>query len=295
MIRTAAFLGLAAVSLLAGASARVTCADCPVLSVNPRASRPLGRVANSIPCRLQVRDGLPLPDPKCTPGAVNPTVTLAVLRDRSFRTGCVRNCLTSQRDRSATYRRYGIQHPRGNSGQNQICELDHLVPLEMCGPAGGPLRERYFKQKDVVENYLTARVKAGNMDLAEAQKDIARDWTRFLTIAKGWCATRRCRGAERAWNRPPVAPGSPTLRRVAPTSGKWLHRRHWRAHGPNVANGAALRGRRRSIGSGPPNSGWRLKGAITRNGNRLQHCCDEFLPPKLGITYHVEDLAELLG
>jgi hypothetical protein len=53
--------------------------------------------------------------------------------------------------------------------------LDHLVPLEMggadtieniwpqCGPVGGTLRQRYFKQKDVVENYLTARVKAGSI------------------------------------------------------------------------------------------------------------------------------------
>ena len=63
-----------------------------------------------------------------------------------------------------------------------------------CGPAGGPLRQRYFKQKDVVENYLTAQVKSGNMDLAEAQKEIARAWTQFLEKAKGWCATHNCRG-----------------------------------------------------------------------------------------------------
>jgi hypothetical protein len=84
--------------------------------------------------------------------------------------------------------------------------LDHLVPLEMggadtieniwpqCGPTGGTLWQRYFKQKDVVENYLTALVKSGNMDLAEAQRQIARDWTQFLDAAKGWCATHRCRG-----------------------------------------------------------------------------------------------------
>jgi hypothetical protein len=156
VIKTAAFvgvIGVAAGSLLAGASARATCADCPVRAVNPRAVRPLGRVATGIPCRVQVRNGLPLPDPRCTPGAINPTVTLAVLRDRLFRTGCVRNCSTTIRDRSAAYRRFGIQHPRGNSGQNQICELDHLVPLEMggadtieniwpqCGTGGGVLRQ----------------------------------------------------------------------------------------------------------------------------------------------------------
>jgi hypothetical protein len=44
-----------------------------------------------------------------------------------------------------------------------------------CGPNGGTLRQRYCKQKDVVERYLTAQVKNGNMDRAEAQKEIARD------------------------------------------------------------------------------------------------------------------------
>lgn len=37
------------------------------------------------------------------------------------------------RDRPAPYRRYGIQHPKGNSGRDQICELEHLAPLEMGG------------------------------------------------------------------------------------------------------------------------------------------------------------------
>jgi hypothetical protein len=63
-----------------------------------------------------------------------------------------------------------------------------------CGPAGGALRQRYFKQKDVVENYLTAQVKNGNMDLAQAQKEIAQDWTQFLDAAEGWCASHTCLG-----------------------------------------------------------------------------------------------------
>ena len=68
--------------------------------------------------------------------------------------------------------------------------IENIRP--QCGPAGGTLRQRYFKQKDAVENYLTAQVK-NNMDLAEAQKGIARDWTQFLDAAKGWCTTHRCR------------------------------------------------------------------------------------------------------
>src|ERR1700722_10392757 len=64
-------VGPANIPLLAGAASRVTCVDCPVPSVNPRASRPLGRAANRALCRIQTHNGLPLPDPKCTPGAIN--------------------------------------------------------------------------------------------------------------------------------------------------------------------------------------------------------------------------------
>jgi hypothetical protein len=32
------------------------------------------------------------------------------------------------------------------------------------------------------------------MDLAEAQKEIARDWMQFLDTAKGWCAAHKCQG-----------------------------------------------------------------------------------------------------
>ncbi len=46
------------------------------------------------------------------------------------------------------------------------------------------LNERYFKQKDRVENHLADQVKSGRMDLAEAQRDAASDWTQSLPAAK---------------------------------------------------------------------------------------------------------------
>jgi len=39
-------------------------------------------------CTVQTKHGYPVPDPKCTPGAFNPTVTLEILRDRNYRTSC---------------------------------------------------------------------------------------------------------------------------------------------------------------------------------------------------------------
>jgi hypothetical protein len=130
---------------------------------------------------------------------------LDVLRDPSWRTKTVRNCASSEAQKHAAYRWYDIEKPRINSNENQVCELDHLVPLELggadglgniwpqCGPDGVTLNQRYFKQKDHVENYLAEEVRAGRMPLAEAQKGIAADWTQYLNDADMWCGrTGKC-------------------------------------------------------------------------------------------------------
>ena len=146
-------------------------------------------------CRTRTVNGDLLPDPACTPGGVDPSVTVQTLRARDFTTRCDRDCASSHAQKIATYGWYGIRKPQPNSGPQQVCELDHLVPLELggadglgniwpeCGPAGVPLDARQFKRKDAVENYLAAEVRAGRMPLAEAQRGIAEDWTRYLAAA----------------------------------------------------------------------------------------------------------------
>jgi hypothetical protein len=156
-------------------------------------------------CKVRMRNGYPVPDAKCTPGGVNPSVTLDVLRDSSWRTKTVRNCASSEAQKHVAYRWYDIQKPRVNSNENQVCELDHLVPLELggadglgniwpqCGPDDVTLNQRYFKQKDHVENYLAEEVRAGRMPLVEAQRGIAKDWTQYLNDADLWCGrTGKC-------------------------------------------------------------------------------------------------------
>lgn len=146
-----------------------------------------------------------MPDPHCTPGGVNPSVSLTVLKDRRWRTRFVRNCAVSEAQKHIAYRWYDIEKPRINSNQRQVCELDHLVPLELggadgmgniwpqCGPDAVALNERYFKQKDRVENYLAEQVKTGAMSLIAAQHGIASDWTQYLADATRWCqSSRRC-------------------------------------------------------------------------------------------------------
>jgi hypothetical protein len=87
----------------------------------------------------------------------------------------------------------------------QTCELDHLISLELggadtldniwpqCGPPGRVLRERFFKQKDIVENYLAKQVRDGVMDLNQAQQGIATDWTQYIDDARKACPGGKCK------------------------------------------------------------------------------------------------------
>lgn len=156
-------------------------------------------------CSTMLHHGYPVPDPRCTPGGIDPSVTVDMLKSAAWRTRCIRNCETSEAEKHMTYTWYDIRSPRGNHGKMQICELDHLVPLELggadglgniwpeCGPPDVALEDRYFKAKDRVENYLAHEVKTGRISLQGAQRGIAEDWTRFLDAANSFCASgRRC-------------------------------------------------------------------------------------------------------
>lgn len=182
---------------------------CLALGIDPLASVP-ARVGSPLPpaqasCVPRVgSSGLPLPDPACTPGAYNPSVTFDVLEDPGFRTGCIRNKATSEGQKGITYGWYGVMPPANNRYANQVCELDHLIPLELggadtldniwpqCGPSAVVLRERFFKLKDTVENFLAAAVSDGRISLDDARRGIATDWTFYLDAAMVECPGGRC-------------------------------------------------------------------------------------------------------
>lgn len=123
-------------------------------------------------------NGQPLPDPKCSPGAIDKAVTQVDIATTICRTGyttTVRPPVSvTEPFKLLDERAYGVY-----SG-----ELDHLVPLELGGssdahnlwvePGAIP------NPKDRVENELHAAVCAGSMTLAAAQAAIARDWTTAL-------------------------------------------------------------------------------------------------------------------
>ena len=159
---------------------------------------------NAGSCKPHQKKGHLLPDPKCTPGAVNSTLTVTVLKNPDFRTDCVRDKATSADEKAKTYGWYSQSKPEDNRGQNQACELDHLVPLYLggadtleniwpqSGPNGVALSARYFKQKDHVELYLGEQVRKGTMSLKEAQQGIAKDWTQYIAAADAFCKSGQC-------------------------------------------------------------------------------------------------------
>ena len=154
-------------------------------------------------CQIEKKSGYPVPDPRCTPGGINLSISIDVLRSPAWRTRSVRNCETSEKQKHIAYVWYGIGKPRLNSDQNQVCELDHLVPLELggadglgniwpqCGPDAVDLHDRYFKNKDRVESYLADGVKSGRITLQRAQMGIASDWTQYIQSANRWCAVKK--------------------------------------------------------------------------------------------------------
>ena len=82
-------------------------------------------------CRYRYAHGKPLPDPACTPGAVNPEVTASSL-DRTI---CARGYSARVRPpRQVTDREKRLSaRAYGYTGSFATAELDHLIPLGVGG------------------------------------------------------------------------------------------------------------------------------------------------------------------
>ena len=116
---------------------------------------------------------------------------------------CPRRCHPA-RGEGSDFRLVRYPHLSDKNGETQICELDHLISLEVggedtldsiwrqCGPSGVALPQRFFKETDTVENFLAMQVRAGRMDLMDAQRGTATDWTQFLEVARRMCPEGRC-------------------------------------------------------------------------------------------------------
>jgi hypothetical protein len=120
-----------------------------------------------------------LPDPRCTPGAIDPAVTQRDIQRTICRSGYTKTVRPpesiTEREKSASLKAYGDRRPL------HYYEYDHLVSLELGGARNDP-RNLWPEPgaspnpKDSLENRLHARVCNGEMKLAAAQLAIARNW-----------------------------------------------------------------------------------------------------------------------
>ena len=172
--RPRSLLVIAGVLVLAGCSAASASTGHGLLKVHDP-----GRVTGTITGHCASRDNSLLPDPRCTPGSVDPAVTQGNIHATICVSGYTKRVRPpeSQTERFKEYTAfpaYGLTWYRES-------ELDHLVPLELGGsndatnlwpelgkPSGNP--------KDTVENTLNRAVCDGTVTLAAAQQAIASDW-----------------------------------------------------------------------------------------------------------------------
>ncbi len=120
----------------------------------------------------------PRPDPACTPGSFDPSVTQANIATticaHGYTAGVRPSSSQTDTAKKSLYLAYGIPSTTKS-------ELDHLVSLELGGsndvtnlwPEVGSIPNA----KDKIENELNDAVCSGKVTLAAAQNAIAADWT----------------------------------------------------------------------------------------------------------------------
>lgn len=137
-----------------------------------------GQVTGTLTGPCHASDAGQLPDPRCTPGGIDPAVTQADIRS----TICTSGYTTTIRPPEAQTEAFKFDeaYPAYGVASGTATELDHLVPLELGGNNSAanlwPEVPPSPNPKDSVEDALNAAVCAGRVTLASAQQAIAQDW-----------------------------------------------------------------------------------------------------------------------
>ena len=197
-------------SLFAAALACATLAGCSaaLASTSPglKQVRDPGRVTGTIHGHCTYRDGGKLPDPRCTPGSIDPVVTQANIRSTICKGGWTDPHLRPPESQTEAFK-YDIAYPAYGTPSSEKTELDHLVPLELGGSNDAtnlwPEYPPSPNPKDKVEDALNAAVCDGRVSLAAAQQAIASDW---MTAGKRLGIGITAAGSSKPWCKASASP-----------------------------------------------------------------------------------------
>lgn len=162
--------------------ALVVAAGASGFVISHASSRVVQRQPAPRSCHGRGRYPFVTPDPRCTPGALNPSVRQATIGRTICRAGFSARIRPStsvtEPEKLASIRAYGLHQSARHY------EYDHLISLELGGAANDrrnlwPESGASPNLKDKVENYLHARVCDRRMSLARAQRIIALGWVAY--------------------------------------------------------------------------------------------------------------------
>lgn len=140
-------------------------------------------------CHYRYTDsGQPLPDAKCTPGAINPKVTQGNIEQTICRSGYTKSIrpphAVTNIEKRLNAKAYGY------TGNLRYAELDHLVALSIGGDPNSALnlwveppspghkpKDGVNNDKDKTEATLHSLVCSRRISLVDAQMRMATDWT----------------------------------------------------------------------------------------------------------------------
>ena len=138
-----------------------------------------GKVTGTLHGHCTYQDKGQLPDPRCTPGSIDPVVTQANIRSTICKGGWTEPHLRPPGSQTEAFK-YDVAYPAYGTPRSEKTELDHLVPLELGGSNDAtnlwPEYPPVPNPKDKVEGALNAAVCEGRVSLAAAQDAIAADW-----------------------------------------------------------------------------------------------------------------------
>lgn len=145
-------------------------------------------------CHARGAGDFSMPDPSCTPGAIDPAVTQRNLSRTICHAGYSESVRPpesiSETEKLASLLAYGDRRSLHSH------EYDHLVSLELGGARNDPRNlwpepSASPNPKDALENHLHAQVCDGRMKLAAAQLTIARHWVSAYRSYKRATASAR--------------------------------------------------------------------------------------------------------